>query len=42
MIVSDVARAVLAVGLILTHRFESLAGVYVCHVLMVAIVVSQV
>jgi MFS family permease len=36
MIVSDVARALLAVGLIVSHRYESLVGIYVCHVLMVS------
>ena len=36
LVVSDIVRAVLALGLILAHRAESLAALYTCHVLMVA------
>lgn len=36
LVVSDVVRAVLALGLIVAHRAESLVALYTCHVLMVA------
>ncbi|NNE43444.1 MAG: MFS transporter [Gemmatimonadetes bacterium] len=36
LILTDLARAVLAVGLILAHRAESLFGLYACQVAMVA------
>ena len=37
MLIADVGRAVLAVGIIVAYRAESLAGIYVCHVLMVTL-----
>ncbi len=36
LVVSDVLRAVLAIGLIFAHRAGSLPALYACHVLMVA------
>jgi predicted MFS family arabinose efflux permease len=36
LVVSDVVRALLALGLIVAHRAESLVALYTCHVLMVA------
>ncbi len=36
LVASDVVRAVLAIGLIVAHRAESLFALYTCHVLMVA------